>query len=400
VQQENAEIQKGEATVLRAIGLILARAGVHEDPPMRGHPTLPKGEALIRRLRDRALTYAGVQQKTVERKQPEWDCHWKALLNDPRRGGPASDGPFLNASLWYLTKALSLAPEDLRIRCDAARTTFAVHGNAGPLLGLKADSMVHLERAEIYRKLASACAFIDGLDQEARSGMESSKTYRSLKDLCLSENDPVRGPGLFDLARQEYREAVTRHPKNIDAMIGLAQTYWRRQIHHHRSSPRAPEMIHVDHARQAEEYITRAYAFANSSPDAILRATTRAHRGEILLASSQPIIAIEELEGAIEDLKGAISPFEDHPALDQIRWALSQAYRCRALIDKPLVQSTDALQRWQEWGERADLEFQRLASKERVSESQPFTGRLPLFAKDWGATFCQRLRFVIDSEGR
>jgi tetratricopeptide (TPR) repeat protein len=359
-RQDNPEVKKGEAAVLYALGGVMAR--VKTQP----------GD------KEKNSAKPGIAGQSAANKG-NWDCRWQ----------PGNDGPFMHASLRYFLQALSLTPHDPRIRCEVAHAVQFVHKNGDRLKSLRADATVHLDLAEIYRKLGISCAFLERMEldaetdprvRQAMQNMSTSDVHKWLNDRC-SGND--QSDAYFHKSLQAYHDTITYDPNNIEALTGYAYTFWRWQVATSRPTEHGRPALDPAYARQAGDYARKAIALLPDNSTA--QAVARSRLGQVLLIQGWPAAAIKEISRAIGELTDAVP---DDPALDQMQWALAQAHLCTVYLPQT-GGVNDAMEEW--WGRDrlAYDEIKQLEKREYVREFQIYTGQPQLYPRDWGMTLCK-----------
>ena len=359
-----------------------------------------------------------------------WQCSADAvvpatLLPGARVTRSVLVGRFTRPALRYYRRALSLLPDDTVLRCREATATLAldpIYQDDRLMRALQNVSAAHLGLADSY--------FHQGLRYlaRARSGVAPSPSGPGAA--------PQPEPGqvaatFFQLALEEYREALKRDPTSATALIQFARVFWEwRQGAADKVLPREPLLAH---AREAEWNARRAVAMVEAKLDgasAGLIVPDRSEGAQKQLAASVPphirppaAVALASL-GSV--LLGQARPHEalgvlasaqtlapEHPAFDDIRWMLGQALLCSASrewrSDFPLqVRRSDP--NWRETGsaqldaidalrQEAAVVLDRVRDHERAREGRPFAGRTDI-AGSLNACRGDWLASASDQEGR
>jgi tetratricopeptide (TPR) repeat protein len=264
----------------------------------------------------------------------EWSCYTKYVTaGDELMPFPIYHSRHSETALVYYERALALQPNDRIIRCNAASTAWAL-GNKDPLNELINDPNVHLELAEEYQEQGKA----------------------------LGNGSVV----LFRAALDEYQEALKGSPSNVSALKGYAYTVWVWQYYY--TSGWLVEGPSTDELDKAEWSARKAVDLAAGRPPALTEAMVRARLGEVLLGQGRLEQAIEELTFIIDKDRDLIP---HHPAVNEIRWDLVQAYYCDALM---ALHAGD-LQEYARLKKQSKEYAEQIIDLERQREFRPFTNR-------------------------
>ena len=334
-------------------------------------------------------------------------------------------GRFTRPALRYYRRALSLLPDDTVLRCREATATLALdpaYRDDRLMRALQNVSAAHLGLADSY--------FDQGLRYlaSARSGVTPGPPGPGAA--------PQPEPGqvaatFFQLALEEYREALKRDPTSATALIQFARVFWEwRQGAADKVVPREPLLAH---AREAEWNARRAVAMVEAKLDGAstgLIVPDRSEAAQKQLAASVPphlrppaAVALASL-GSV--LLGQARPHEalgvlasaqtlapEHPAFDDVRWMLGQALLCSASREWRSdfsLQTRRSDPNWRDTGsaqleaidalrQEAAVVLDRVRDHERAREGRPFAGRTDI-AGSLNACRGDWLSSASDQEGR
>jgi tetratricopeptide (TPR) repeat protein len=396
---EDVRLRTARASVLASIGLLLERHG-------------PPGS-----------------RYDVDR----WQCSADAVVPASLQPGvPVTRsvvvGRFTRPALRYYWRAVALLPEDTILRCREATATLALdprYQDDRLMRALENVSAAHVNLADSYFDLGTRYL------ERARSGQAGPAASGA-----APEPEPGQiAAGFFQLALDEYREALRRDPTSSAALNQFARVFWEwRQAAADKTVPREPGLAL---AREAEWYARRAVAMVEAKLDGAssglilsrsagapapltaavphnLRppaAAALASLGSVLLGQSRAHEAAIVLESA-----QAVAP--EHPAFDRVRWMLGQALLCAASrqwqADLPwAVRRAD--ERWRETyraqldaiqslRQAAAVALDQVRDNERAREDRPFEGRtdiggaLSVCRTDWLAATSEQegqIRYVL-----
>jgi tetratricopeptide (TPR) repeat protein len=358
-----------------------------------------------------------------------WQCSADAVVPSTLASGARVTrsvlvGRFTRPALRYYRRALFLLPDDTVLRCREATATLALdpaYQDNGLMRALENVSAAHLGLADSYRDLA--LRYLD----EARFGAK-------VPGPVGTSPPPRSGPGpiaasFFELALDEYREALSRDPTSATALLQFARVFWEwRQGAADRVLPRGPRLAH---AREAEWYARRAVATVETKLDQAphgLIVADRSDGAQKKLADSVPphlrppaAVALASL-GSV--LLGQARPHEalgvlasartlapEHPAFDDVRWMLGQAMLCAASREWRSEFPFDVRNKDDTWRDRPELlaidtlrqdaaaVLDRVRDHERAREGRPFAGRTDITGS---SNVCRRdwLRLASEEEGR
>ena len=309
-------------------------------------------------------------------------------------------GRFTKPALRYYRRALALLPDDTVLRCREATAAMALnpgYQDNGLMGALENVSAAHLSLADSYRD--QALRYLE----RARFGVQ---TPSPAKPGAAPGSEPGEiSATFFELALDEYGEALGRDPTSATALLQFARVFWEwRQGAADKVLPWGPRLAH---ARDAEWYARRAVAMVETKLDQVphgLIVADRSDAAQKKLAQSVPshlrppaAVALASL-GSV--LLGQARPHEalgvlasaktlapEHPAFDDVRWMLGQALLCAASRewrwdfppevrrkddnwrDRPELQEIDALR------QDAAAVLDRVRDHERAREGRPFAGR-------------------------
>jgi tetratricopeptide (TPR) repeat protein len=346
-------------------------------------------------------------------------------------------GRFTKHALRYYRRALALLPDDTVLRCREATATLAldpVYKDDRLMRALRNVSTAHLGLADSYR------------DQALRY-LDRARFKAQVPSAAGTEATPQPEPGqiaatFFQLALDEYREALSRDPTSATALTQFARVFWEwRQGAADKVLPQQPRLAH---AREAEWNARRAVAMVEAKLDRAPRGLIVANRLEAAqqeLANSVPphlrppaAVALASLGSvllgqarpheAIGVLASAETLAPEHPAFDDVRWMLGQALLCAAAREwrsyfpvevrrgdpdwrdknRPRIEAIDALR------QEATVVLDRVRDHERAREGRPFAGRTDIAGSlnacrgDWLASVSEqegRIRYALkQAEGR
>jgi tetratricopeptide (TPR) repeat protein len=271
-------------------------------------------------------------------------------------------------------RALDLLPDDYRIRCYAARTAYAL-GDASLLERLEADATAHLKLAYSHRRLARICASFERLSVAGHMRLNAS-SYDRYAQRCADDKGLLRSTKHYQLALQEYDEAIRREPMNIEALTGYALTVWEWLLDAGHDK-RLRGWIDY-YAAHALGHARKAVAMSSVATDGLIPALVRASLGNAFLAQGSPEYAVKELEKALEHVP-------NHPAFYEIHWALAQAYLCAAASDSS-PGSRDRRVRPLE--KRAIELLGNIRQQEGMREFQLYSYRPGVLESSWGSFIC------------
>ena len=334
-------------------------------------------------------------------------------------------GRFTKHALRYYRRALALLPDDTVLRCREATAAMALNpayrDDDGLMRALENVSAAHLGLADSYRD--QALRYLE----RARFGAQAPSP---------AGPGAAQGPepgsisaSFFELALDEYGEALSRDPTSATALLQFARAFWEwRQGAADKILPSGPRLAH---AREAEWFARRAVAMVETKLDRVphglivadrsdaaqkklaqavpahLRppaAVALASLGSVLLGQARP----HEALGVLASAK-TLAP--EHPAFDDIRWMLGQALLCAASRDWRSEFPLDVRKKDDTWRDRPELQaidglrqdaavvLDRVRDHERAREGRPFAGRTDITG---ASNACRRdwLGPASEQEGR
>ena len=220
--------------------------------------------------------------------------------------------PYSGVALRYYEHALALLPEDMVVRCNAAMARYSATGKTDAMDELWAEASAHRKLGEDF----------------AAAAKEKS-----------NNNEEDDGAGYYRLALKEFKEAISRSPADMAALNRYAYTFWEWRLNSPYAKP--PLGPDADMAHLAEQYSREASRLSKRNASRTEQVQIQSTLGEVLLGQARPHEAIEVLErffrngGAPANATvDADSPFvPQHPAFDEIRWDMAEAYMCAASND-------------------------------------------------------------------
>ncbi len=240
----------------------------------------------------------------------------------------------------YYDRALALDPSNIIIRCNAARSAFAL-GDLTPMQALKAG--------------------VEGHTYLARDYFRRSYYVRAL---------------------QEYQSALSNDPTNLVAMNEYAYTFWSWRYHGKDQNETTEDVARYadDAESRAQQAIDLRYDQTTKREKALLLSTF----GEVLLGKAQPQKAVEPLD------KAQYSAFK-HAANNELRWNLAMAYLCTS-VDHPDGNSTST--QANPLIVKADQLLEKIRDIEKNRENTPFSSQPELLDRAKILDACRRLRPV------
>lgn len=197
--------------------------------------------------------------------------------------------PFAKEALGYFQHALALNPYEPVIRGNAASTTFSL-GDTLAMKELQTEVSARLRLAQTYQSIAKVKSF-------ARNHL---------------------APIYYRLALAEYDSVLAREPNNLTALNNSAYTFWEWRLHWSKDDVAVEPDFEL--ALKAEKYARKAVELSTDDKPSN-RAIYLSTLGEVLLGHGRFFEAVEVLQTA-----NALAP--QHPAFNEIRSDLAQAYFC------------------------------------------------------------------------
>jgi tetratricopeptide (TPR) repeat protein len=294
-----------------------------------------------------------------------WHCSSETVPEDAvtKEGKIGSrklwSSPYSGVALRYYERAMSLLPADTVVRCNAAMARYAASGDTKAMEELKHEASAHERLGEDYSATAKE----------------------------KSDKDEDDGAGYYRLALKEFQNAIERSPSDMVALNHYAYTFWEWRVHSPYAKPPLgpdPNMAHF-----AEQYARDASRLSMRNVSRTEQVEIQSTLGEVLLGEGRPYEAIEVLErffnnGTRTDppSNGRPAPTQgpvinadppsvpQHPAFDEIRWDMAQAYMCAASNDRTAhvpAAKVDSLRA------KASPLLEQIRQHERTSEAQAFT---------------------------
>ena len=321
-------------------------------------------------------------------------------------------GRFTRHALRYYQDALGLLPDDTVLRCREATAALALGASRfeGERLmrALKNVAAAHLTLADSYQ--GQALRLLDdarfGVTRSGSGGVTRGTESRPAPGTPSKSGPGPIAAGLFQLAFEEYREALGRDPTSAAALNQFARVFWewrRAAADKLLSEELEPTLAQ---AREAEWNARRAVAMVEAKLEAKrerpaaglivadrtedlqkqlssvpshlrpIAATALGGLGAVLLAQARPHEAVGVLASA-----QTLAP--QHPRFDDVRSMLGQAILCAASREfRQLRQSGD-----QHWRESPQFDristrrqegaavLERVREHQRTREGRPFASR-------------------------
>jgi tetratricopeptide (TPR) repeat protein len=292
---------------------------------LRGDPSIRTAEAL-------ALNMLGLLLERTEavrhKRKSAWHCSADGEWNEDEDGSGVLQsvrlGPYTAGALRYYRRAAVLLPQDQNIRCNVARTAWAM-GDPGPMDQLRDSAGARVNLA----------AQLLGAAQDERD---------------------------FTRMLDEYRKAVDLDPFNVDALNAIGYTVWQWHLQSQQGDPtKRPDR---DALLEAEKMARKAVALTLQTADPTLRAAVHSTLGEVLLGQERAHEAAEELESTLMEGAGT-----GHAYFHEIRGDLVQAYLCAAKVDQESGFHAHAL----ELKRKASRIVSEIQTSENERETQSFS---------------------------